>query len=195
MTCGLAALTTFPSGYSQLRQEGKSWLCTTNYPDGQRYRKYSMSKRKRYQSTMLVSVRWARSREGGHLRKATTCQNSEEVKWNWGHVVHSCPTLCDPMDYTVHGILQARMLEWVAFPFSRGSSQLRNRNQVSCTADGFCTAEPQGSPRILEWVAYPFSSIYSWPRNRTGVSCIAGRFFTNWAIRESQSWFGRTEFF
>ena len=32
---------------------------------------------------------------------------------------------CDPMDYTVHGILQARMLEWVAFPFSRGSSQPR----------------------------------------------------------------------
>ena len=33
-----------------------------------------------------------------------------------------CPTLCDPMDYTVHGILQARILEWVAFSFSRGSS-------------------------------------------------------------------------
>ena len=32
----------------------------------------------------------------------------------------SCPTLCDPMDYTVHGIFQARILEWVAFPFSRG---------------------------------------------------------------------------
>ena len=34
-----------------------------------------------------------------------------------------CPTLCDPMDYTVHGILQAKILEWVAFPFARGSSQ------------------------------------------------------------------------
>ena len=32
-----------------------------------------------------------------------------------------CLTLCDPMDYTVHGILQARLLEWVASPFSRGS--------------------------------------------------------------------------
>ena len=31
--------------------------------------------------------------------------------------------LCDPMDYVVHGILQARVLEWIAFPFSRGSSQ------------------------------------------------------------------------
>ena len=38
-------------------------------------------------------------------------------------VAQSCPTLCDPMDYTVHGILQARILEWVAFPFSRGSSE------------------------------------------------------------------------
>ena len=36
-------------------------------------------------------------------------------------VVQSCPTLCDPMYYTVHRILQARILEWVAFPFSRGS--------------------------------------------------------------------------
>ena len=43
----------------------------------------------------------------------------------------SCPTLCNPMDYTVQGILQARILEWVAFPFSRGSSQLRDRTQVS----------------------------------------------------------------
>ena len=41
-------------------------------------------------------------------------------------VAQSCLTLCDPMDYTVHGILQARILEWVAFPFSRGSSQSRD---------------------------------------------------------------------
>ena len=41
------------------------------------------------------------------------------------------PTLCDPMDYTVHGILQARILEWVAFTFFRGSSQPRDWSQVS----------------------------------------------------------------
>ena len=46
-------------------------------------------------------------------------------------VTQSCPTLCDPMDYTVHGILQARILEWVAIPFFRGSSQPRDRTQVS----------------------------------------------------------------
>ena len=50
-----------------------------------------------------------------------------------------CPTLCNPMDYTVHGILQARMLKWVASPFSRGSSQPRNRTGVSCIAGGFFT--------------------------------------------------------
>jgi len=49
-------------------------------------------------------------------------------------------TLCDPMDYTVHGILQARILEWVAVPFSRGSSQPRDRTQGSRTAGGFFTS-------------------------------------------------------
>ena len=41
-------------------------------------------------------------------------------------VAQLCPTLCDPMDCIVHGILQARILEWVAVPFSRGSSQPRD---------------------------------------------------------------------
>ena len=54
-------------------------------------------------------------------------------------VAQSCLTLCDPMDYRVHGILQARILEWIAFPFSRGSSQHRDQTQVSCIADGFFT--------------------------------------------------------
>ena len=52
-------------------------------------------------------------------------------------VAQSCPTLCDPIDY---GILQARILEWVVFPFSRGSSQPRNRTQVSHTAGRFFTS-------------------------------------------------------
>ena len=41
-------------------------------------------------------------------------------------VTQSCLTLYNPVDYTVHGILQASILEWVAFPFSRGSSQPRD---------------------------------------------------------------------
>ena len=50
-------------------------------------------------------------------------------------VAQSRPTLCDPMDYTVHGFLQARILEWVAFPFSRKYLQSRDRTQVSRIAD------------------------------------------------------------
>jgi len=54
-------------------------------------------------------------------------------------VTQSCPTLCNPMDYTVHGILKGRILEWVAFPFSRGSSQSRDGTQVSHIAGRFFT--------------------------------------------------------
>ena len=49
-------------------------------------------------------------------------------------VTQSCLTLCDPLDYAAHGILRARTLEWVAFPFSRGSSQPTDGTQVSCIA-------------------------------------------------------------
>ena len=50
-----------------------------------------------------------------------------------------CPTLCDPVDDTVNGILQAQILERVAFPFSRGFSQPRDQTQVSRIAGGFFT--------------------------------------------------------
>ena len=55
-------------------------------------------------------------------------------------VAQSCPTLCDPMDCTVHGILQARILEWGAIPFSRGSSQPRDQTQVSHITGGLSTS-------------------------------------------------------
>ena len=69
------------------------------------------------------------------------------ITWSEVKVIQSCPTLCDPMDYIVHGILQARILEWVAFPFSKGSSkpfskgssQSRDRTQVSRIAGRFFT--------------------------------------------------------
>ena len=65
--------------------------------------------------------------------------------------VQSCPTLCDTMDCSpsgssVYGVLQARILEWVAMPSSRGSSQPRDRNSISCTASRFSTTEPAGKP-------------------------------------------------
>ena len=63
----------------------------------------------------------------------------EEVKVKGAQL---CPTLCDPMDCVVPGILQARILEWVAFPFSRGSSQPRDWTQVSLIIGG-ATREAQ----------------------------------------------------
>ena len=62
--------------------------------------------------------------------------------------LQSCLTLCDPMDYIVHGILQARILQWIAFPFSRGSSQPRDWTQVRSRSPALqvnsLPAEPQG---------------------------------------------------
>ena len=68
-------------------------------------------------------------------------------------VTQSGPILCDPMDYTVHEILQARILEWVAFPFSRGSSRpgdlpdpgIKPRSPA-LRADSL-PAEPPGKPK------------------------------------------------
>ena len=93
---------------------------------------------------------------------------------------------CHPPGSFVHGILQARILEWVAFPFSRGSYKPRLNPGLPHCRWILYHLSFQGSPRILEWVAYPFSSGSFRPRNRTGVSCIAGGFFTKWAIREAQ---------
>ena len=61
------------------------------------------------------------------------------LKSNKVKAAQSCPTLCNPTDCTVHGILQARILEWVAYSFSRGSSRPRNQTGVSCIAGGFFT--------------------------------------------------------
>ena len=68
----------------------------------------------------------------------------------------SCLTLCDPIDSnpagsSVHGIIQARILKWVAMPSFRGSSQPKDQTHISCgscIAGRFFTAEPLGSPRV-----------------------------------------------
>ena len=66
-------------------------------------------------------------------------------------VAQSCPTLCNPMDCSlsgssVHGIFQARVLEWIAISFSRGSSQPRNRTWVSALQADALPSEPPGKP-------------------------------------------------
>jgi len=102
-----------------------------------------------------------KTRESLELQGNQTSQSQRKVK-----VVQSCPTFGDPIDCSllgssVHGILQIRILEWVAISFSRGSSQPRDRTQVSCTAEGFFTiwttraaqehwnGQPTASPRDL----------------------------------------------
>ena len=70
-------------------------------------------------------------------------------------VAQLCPTLCNPMycilpGSSVHGIFQARILEWVTIPFSRGSSKPRDWTWVSCIAGTFFThLSHQGSPKSL----------------------------------------------
>ena len=82
-------------------------------------------------------------------------------------VAQSCPTLCNPMDCSlpgssVHGILQARILEWVAIPFSRGSSQPRNWTRVSGIAGGFFTswATREGLPELVDQETHVLSWAY-----------------------------------
>ena len=69
-------------------------------------------------------------------------------------VTQSCPTLCNPKNCSppgssVHGILQARMLEWVAIPFSRGSSRPMDQTQVSCITGRFFTIGAIGEAHYL----------------------------------------------
>ena len=66
-------------------------------------------------------------------------------------VVQLCPTLCDLMDYRVHGFLQARILEWVAFPFFRGSSQPRDQTQVSRIAGRLFTSWTTREAQSGQW--------------------------------------------
>ena len=95
-----------------------------------------------------------------------------------------------PLGSSVHGILQARILEWAAISFSRDwlgfQTKGLNTGFLHCRQILHCLSH-QGSPRTLEGVAYPFFRGSSQPRSWTGVSCIAGGFFSNWATREAQA--------
>ena len=80
-------------------------------------------------------------------------------------VAQSCPAFCDPMDHTVHGIFQTRILKWVAFPFSRESSQPRDWTQISCIAGRFFTS---WAPREAQeyWSGYSIPSPVDLPDPR-----------------------------
>ena len=94
------------------------------------------------------------------------------------YAARSCPTLCDPMDYSppgssIHGILQARILEWVAISFSRGSSWPRDWAQVSCIAgrrfnsnNSNCVGFPSGS---VVRIYLPLQEMQVWSLGREGT--------------------------
>ena len=81
-------------------------------------------------------VNWERLVQCLKMLKWKFWEKHKDIIWR-NEVAQSCPTLCDPIDCSppgssVHGIFQARMLEWVAISFSRGTSQPRDRTWVSC---------------------------------------------------------------
>ena len=85
-----------------------------------------------------------RRTDSGHLSSKMTDVLTREVKVK---VAQSCPILCDPTDHTVHGILQARMLEWVAFPFFRDLSNPGIEPRSSTLQADSLPAEPQGKSK------------------------------------------------
>ena len=110
--------------------------------------------------------------------KSPTVSRMSEVK-----VAQLCPTLCDPLGYTVHGILQDRILEWAAIPFSGVSSLPRDWTQASCIAGGFFTNWAiRKAP--LEWVCTTKVNLHL-------LTCYAKSQFTDTSLwgKEVQSLF------
>ena len=82
------------------------------------------------------------------------------IKWKWSEVAQLCVTLCDPMDCSlpgssIHGIFQARVLEWVAITFSRESSWSSNQTQVSCIVGRRFTIWARKGHKVGIWINLP----------------------------------------
>ena len=104
---------------------------------------------------LLRQVRWSGSPISWrifHSLLSSTQSKAVKVKVK---VTQSCPIFCDPTDcslpgFSIHGIFQARVLEWVAISFSRGSSQPRDRTQVSSIVGSCFNRLSQGSPKAVK---------------------------------------------
>ena len=110
---------------------------------------------KRAEVTAIYWTRGYHDADGGFIRVLrfhVCCMNYATCDWDACMLSHSVTqSWSDPMDHSppdssVHGILQARILEWVAMPSSRGSSPPRNQTHNSYIACGFFTPEPLGKP-------------------------------------------------
>ena len=133
----------------------------------------------------MLTVSWS-FHQASHSLLSQRSTISGLLNSQWRHkirkkvkVAQSCPTLCDPLDYTFHVILQARILEWVAFPFSKGSSQPRMEPRSPALQVDSLPAEPQGKPKNTGESSLSLLQGIFPTQESTGVPCIAGRFFTN----------------
>ena len=93
--------------------------------------------RKRELLVVIITAEEKEKEQKG-VAKTTPPHTKKPNLWKWKSLGHVW--LCDPMDSTAHGILQARILEWVTFPFSRKSSQPRDQTQVYHIAGRFFTS-------------------------------------------------------
>ena len=114
----------------------------------------------------------------------------------WSEVAQSCPTLCNPTDCSlpgscVHGIFPARVLEWTAISFSRGSSWPKDRTRVSRIVDRCFTVWITRGVNLHVFMFFVIfflwlmSNLIVLGSDRTWVSRIVGRLFTVWATREA----------
>ena len=113
-------------------------------------------------------------------------------------VTKSCPNSCDPRDYgppgpSVHGILQARLLECIAISFSRGFSQPRGWTQVSCIAGGFFTGWTTREAPLCDPMACPSNKTERMAMLTTGIKALGmlggtqiSRFLSS--FKESRVW-------
>ena len=122
---------------------------------------------------MLDSCHRAQRREGTCTGEAREGGRDLTSLWSEVKVTQSCLALCNPMNYTVHGILQARILEWVSCSLLQGifPTQGSNPGLPHCRRILYQLSHIE-SPRILEWVAYPISRGSSRPRNQTGSPAL-----------------------
>ena len=120
-------------------------------------------------SSCFILLASASLSENRHAHSPGSLEFAQALKWSevkWSEVAQSCPTLCDPTDYSlpgfsVHGIFQARLLEWVAISFSRGSSQPRDWTQVS-RIGGRCFTH-WATRELEKWLSFlPTTHLFSW---------------------------------
>ena len=100
--------------------------------------------------------------------------------------LQSCTTLCNPMDCSppvslVHGVLQARILEWVAISSYRGSSLPRDQTCISCIGRRILLTEPPGSPYYIVGILYIYMSMEN-PMDRGAWKAIVH------GVTKSQTW-------